>query len=240
MQGNVSKIIVEAMKKRNITLERLEAASGISERHIMAIIESNRKNLPAAPYLRGYLLKIGKMLDINGEELWREYIAEGNIIRQSGKEDKLPEGASRKKQGKLKLVFIGIVVAALAIFAGTRFLGADNPNMQFENLEEGITETKERIFVIHGTANPKFKITLGREEVVLKENGRFEKEVIVEPGFNTFLFVAKKPLGKEHKFPKQIFYEEKLQEERILLPGEIDREPQGAPSRAPEIPEVIQ
>ncbi|MDP3725261.1 MAG: helix-turn-helix domain-containing protein [Nanoarchaeota archaeon] len=242
MAENTSKPIIEAMKKKGMTLERLEAVSGISERHIMAIVENNRKKLPAAPYLRGYLMKIGKILDFDGEELWKEYAAGGEAIRQSGAYDKLPENAPPEKKGGLKIIFVGIVLLALAVFAGTRFFRADNPGIQFENLEEEITETKERTFMIRGAINQKFKLTLGEEEIVLKDGGAFEKEVILEPGFNTFIFVAKKALGKEHKFPKQIFYEEEIVKDKTEdgIPQETYAPRQAVPKVVPETPEVIQ
>lgn len=242
---STSQKIIEAMKRKGVTLERLEAVSGVSERHIMAIVEGSKKNLPAAPYLRGYLIKIGKIIDLDGEELWKGFAKEGEAIRQSGAHDKFPENTQPRKKGNMKIAAIGAGAVFVAGLVALQLFRADNPKIRFGNLDEEVTQTKERIFIIRGNSNPGFKLTLGEEEIVVREGGAFEKEVVLEPGFNTFIFTAKKPLGKEHKFPKQIFYEE-TEEEKTQ--GEILNE-MPAPSNiitpiipeiAPKAPEVIQ
>jgi len=234
--SEVSQKIVEAMKRKGVSLERLEIASGVSERHIISIVEGNAKKLPAAPYLRGYLLKIGKAIDLDGEELWRELSKERETIRRAGAEDRLPEGAPWKKRGNMKMAAMGVGTTLIVFAILIQIFRSDNPGIKFENLNEEITETKERIFMVQGKLNPSFKLMLGEEEIVIKEEGAFEKEVILEPGFNTLIFVAKKPLGKEHKFPKQIFYEEAPSVE----PSPETRIPEIAPDMAPPAPEVIQ
>ena len=237
---SVSQKIIEGMKRKGMTLERLEAVSGISERHIMAIIENKKSKLPAAPYLRGYLMKIGRILDVDGEEIWKEYAKENDTLRQSGKDDTLPEARAPRRKGLPRMLFAGIGGIILVVFITSRFLGVDNPEIRFENLREEVTETSERTFLIRGAITPQFKLTLGEEEIVVQEDGTFEKEVILESGFNTFIFVAKKALGKEHTFPKQVFYEESEAEagaEALMSEEGASLVP---PKVVPNIPEVIQ
>lgn len=206
-QSNITQKILGAMRKENISLERLETLSGVSGRHLSLFLEGKYEKLPAAPYVRGYLLKIAKVLGLNGEELWQEFAENSEELRTSGKHDTLPENRFISKNSLVRiLIALGALVVILAIM-GIRMLVLDNPNIKFSNLEDEITTVESEVFKIQGSLKPGFKLTLNGKEIVVDEKGNFEEEVNLESGFNTLIFIAKKVLGKEHRFPKQVFYE---------------------------------
>lgn len=206
-KNEIPQKILGAMRRGNISLERLEALSGVSLRHLSLLVEGKYNKLPAAPYVRGYMLKIAKALDLNGEELWQEFREEGEELRTSGKHDTLPENRFISKNALVRLcIAAGVLVLVLAVL-GIRMLLLDNPNIKFSNLEEEITTVRNNLFTIEGSLKPGFKLTLNGKDIVVDAKGNFEEEVTLESGFNTLIFTAKKVLGKEHRFPKQVFYE---------------------------------
>ena len=58
----------ERLKERGLTLKRLSELSGISVKHLEALAAGQFDNLPPAPYLRGYLLKLGQVLGFDGND----------------------------------------------------------------------------------------------------------------------------------------------------------------------------
>ncbi|MDP2704304.1 MAG: helix-turn-helix domain-containing protein [bacterium] len=203
----ITQKILGAMRKENVSLERLETLSGVSGHHLSLLMEGKYEKLPAAPYVRGYMLKIAKVLGLNGEELWQEFAENSEELRTSGKHDTLPENRFMSKNALVRIcIVIGILVAVLAI-AGIRMLFLDNPNIKFNNLEDEITTVRSSPLMIEGSLKPGFKLTLNGEEIVVDAKGSFTEEVNLGSGFNTLVFAAKKVLGKEHRFPKQVFYE---------------------------------
>tara|TARA_Y100000310_G_scaffold344885_2_gene460250 strand:- start:2114 stop:2818 length:705 start_codon:yes stop_codon:yes gene_type:complete len=207
-KGGLSQTILEAMRKNNVNLEQLENLSGVSERHLSLLLEEKYEKLPAAPYVRGYIMKVAEALELDGKRLWKGYLKDNEVLRKSGKNDTLPGNRFLSKNSLIRVLILIVIVIVIVLIAAIRLFRLDNPNVEFKNLEDEITTVGERIFVIKGSVDPKFKLTLAEEEVMIGEEGDFEKEVILEPGFNTFMFSAKKVLGKEHKFPKQIYFEE--------------------------------
>ena len=47
---------------KNISLEKLAELSGVSLRHVEALLLGETHKLPPAPYIRGYLVKMGHIL----------------------------------------------------------------------------------------------------------------------------------------------------------------------------------
>ena len=87
---NLINLILEALKLKGMNLEKLSQLSGVSERSLALLLEEQFDKLPPAPYVHGYLVKIAETLNLDGRELWREYLKNNEEIRRSGKEDILP------------------------------------------------------------------------------------------------------------------------------------------------------
>ena len=95
------------------------------------------------------------------------------------------------------------------------------PKLDLENITETMTvKTKE--LKIKGKINPKNNLTLNNEEVYADKDGNFEKDILLQTGFNTLTFKIKKFLGKEFTVTKQVFYEEEIatSSENIILQNE--------------------
>jgi len=69
-----SAIIIDALRARGLTVEKLATTTGISERFISGLLDESFEALPPAPYTRGYILKIAEVLGLEGAVLWKEYV----------------------------------------------------------------------------------------------------------------------------------------------------------------------
>src|SRR5580658_10539475 len=78
------------MKHKGMTLKKLGEMTGISPTHLQEIARADFNALPSAPYVHGYLVRLGKALDFDGEEWWNRVKNEG-LVRNSGPADSLPE-----------------------------------------------------------------------------------------------------------------------------------------------------
>lgn len=202
---SLSIFLTDMMRVRSVTLEKLAQATGISERYIRLILDEKFEKLPAAPYVHGYLLKIAHALNIDGEELWQGYLKYSDSVRRSGEKDKLPENRFVSLQVNKKLLLAGALVLIIVIYIAFRipsFLGKPSLAVSFENN----LIVAEPAFVLAGTADPKNELTINNEIFYPDTNGKFEKVVELSPGFNTFVFKAKKLLGKEETVVRQIYY----------------------------------
>jgi hypothetical protein len=75
------------------------------------------------------------------------------------------------------------------------------------NLDKNLSTTTDSKIVIKGKLKNGDKLLLNGKFVNLNENGEFSEEIVLQPGFNTFIFEASKFLGKEIKEIRQVYYE---------------------------------
>ncbi len=206
---NLSEIIFETIKIKGLTVEKLAQLTNVSERFLVSLIDGKIEKLPARPYIHGYLIKIAEVLGLDGEKLWREFLKDNEAVRKSGKNDQLPKNRFaipkifNKKNILILLIIIGFLIY-LTINVSSLF---KKPSFDFTNLKESTTVTSERIFKITGETDQKNQLFLNNERINLDKNGKFEKALELQPGFNTLNFRIKKFLGKEYTITKQIFYQ---------------------------------
>lgn len=200
------------MQIKGLSPERMRQLTGITERYILAFTEGSKEKLPAAPYVRGYLMRIAGILDLNGQELWEAYKNE-LLINSSGPLDRLPENRfALKKLSKKWLAGATVAVLLIVYLAinANRFLG--RPEITITSPAPETLVTTASALNLVGQINPTDKLMISGEEVQIDDNGRFEKNYELEPGLNRIEFLVKRFLGKEAKVIKQVIYQP--QEER--------------------------
>src|SRR5690348_14223988 len=112
--------LASRLREKGVSLKRLAELTGIAPAHLENLLRGNFTDLPSAPYFRGYLLRLGKSLDFDGEEWWTR-IKRSGAPKNSGPTDSLPKNRFIK-QGTPKSVWIGgAVVALLAIYLVFQF-----------------------------------------------------------------------------------------------------------------------
>ncbi len=202
---NLSEILDNLMKEKGFTLERLLINTNIPKRYATALLENDLDKLPSSPYVRGYLLKIAKVLNEDPEILLRAY--KELASKRPDKNDILPINRYAFKKTKInwQKIAIILILGFLGFLWINHFFGA--PRIKI-NLEENITSTNSQILTIQGLINPRDSLSINEENIFISPEGEFEKEVILQKGLNTFEIKAKRFLGRETKIIRQVFYSE--------------------------------
>lgn len=217
---SLSATIVNALKAKGISVEKLAQVTGISDRFLESLVEENFEALPSSPYVRGYLIRIAGVLGLDGEALWSEYLKDNEAIRSSGKDDHLPRNRfSVPRLMNIKVILAGVLVLGVVLYVVVKVvpLFSSQPGLELLNLESDITVTENSVFTLLGAISPAYKLTLNGERIYPDKNGNFEKAIPLHDGFNTLVFGVKKLLREEQTFSKQIFY--KAVEENISQNG---------------------
>ena len=212
---SLGEVLSEMIVERGITLDKLSELTNIPKRYLIAMTENDFKNMPAAPYARGYITKICSVLEINSRQAIEIY---NKIeLKTSGKEDFLPQNRfAFTKHYKNNWLIIAIIVAIIAI-AGliftnrhifTNFFGVPSieVNIPARRDNSPFLETNEQFFTIQGIINPQDSITINGEATPVNEEGIFTKEVLLNTGLNTFEIRVKRPLGRATIIVREIFY----------------------------------
>jgi hypothetical protein len=201
-------IIIEAMDARGINMERLSELTELPERYLIALRDNDFSRLPPAPYIRGYFIKIGSVLNIDGIMLWEIYKNQ-NEVKRSGIEDKLPINRFVIKNWNKKIISL-IAISAIGIvyliWLGGDFIGV--PKLEITNPPTNNMIVKESFIKVSGEINPNDKLTINGDEILVSGSGRFEKDVPLQGGVNAIEFKVKKLLGKEVKVIRNVIYQQ--------------------------------
>lgn len=207
-EKSLLEILDDAMALRGLNEEKLALLSEVPQVYLNALHDSDSKRLPAAPYMRGYLMKIGEALEIDGNLLWQTYKKE-YPLKASGAQDKLPHNRFAIKPINKKSLAIAIILVFAIIYFAFRigdFFEA--PILEITNPSSDSVIIKEPVIKLVGKADPNNKLTINKEEVLADNNGHFEKDFVLQPGLNIIEFRVKRFLGKEAAVTKKVVYQE--------------------------------
>jgi len=211
---NLGEVLSEIILERGITLDKLSELTNIPKRYLIAMMDNDFKNMPAAPYARGYITKICSVLEINSRQAIDAYNKIG--LKTSGKDDFLPQNRFAltkhyKNNWVLIVIAITIIVISGLFFTNrhifTNFFGIPSieVNIPARGDNSPLLETSEQFFIIQGMINPQDSITINGEAASVNEEGIFAKEVLLSAGLNTFEIRVQRPLGRETIIVREIF-----------------------------------
>ncbi|MFB6212551.1 MAG: helix-turn-helix domain-containing protein [Candidatus Magasanikbacteria bacterium] len=204
-----STIITEAMEKEGVTISQLAQETGISENFIKFLVEGRIEELPSRPYTHGYVLKICKVLNMDGEKMWNKFFDDSENLEVSGRKDKLPQNRFAVSNLNKKAVFIGVLILALIGYFVFRAFAGANISDEFKvfNLKQDTTTVvKKSKYTLKGKVNPEYKLTVNNSPVYPEEGGGFQKTIQLEPGLNAVRFNIHGFLGREATKEKKIFF----------------------------------
>lgn len=200
---NITELLSELMSERRVTADKLSDATNIPKRFIVSLMKGESENLPARPYVRGYLFKIAEALQVDPHILWQSYRLSDDF-RASGGKDRLPTNRFAFKKIRTSRVVTIFFAVMILVFIGFRFndiLGRPTLNVSLPE------STSEQTITVAGNISPGDRLTLNAEVIYPDEAGSFEKRIQLEPGLNTLEFRIKRYLGQEAEFVKQVFYQ---------------------------------
>lgn len=204
---NLQTIFEEALEQKNLNCEKLSALTGIPKKYIAPLQNLELNALPAYPYIRGYLKKICGVLELNFEEIWKQYKTELSH-KTSGAFDNLPVNRFAIQKLNKKNIAIVIVSVIVLIFFALNFNNFFGKSyLKIANPENPLTVISDSSINLAGQINPSDKITINGKEIITDSDGNFELIYELQPGLNTVEFKAKKLLGKENSQIRQIIFE---------------------------------
>jgi hypothetical protein len=197
----------QKLKEQGLTLKKVSELTGITLKHLENLNCGNWTDLPAAPYLRGYFLKLGEALEFDGEEAWNYFRREVEVST-SGSEDTLPKNCFLKRSSTRKIVLIAGAAVILIILLSRipQILGRPDLTLVYPTADLTTSNTKE--IIISGEIKGGDKVLVNGDEVVISETGTWQQKINLDPGLNSVEIIGEKFLGQEIKIIKQVVYEE--------------------------------
>ncbi len=205
--------LAERMRDKGVTLKRLSEATGIAPGHLENMMHGNFEHMPSTPYFRGYVIRVGKVLDFNGEEWW-EQLKKEDFVKNSGPTDALPKNRFIKKVVPKAAWIIGAAVIIIIIYLAftlPHILG--KPTLTISYPPTNPYTTGSSTITLGGTVENADALYLSSanasdtEEIAVGSDGSWQKTVLLQSGLNPFKISAKKLLGGETAVTEEIIYQ---------------------------------
>lgn len=196
----------EKIKGRGLTVRKLAELSGITANHLEAMSQGDYARMPAAPYLRGYLTTLGRILDFD-PNFWWDHFKTQQLVPSAGEKDELPKNrfAPRTAGPLIGLGLVGLAILLYFLFRFPQIFG--QPALQIDAPASATSRITESSILLHGHTNGADELTINTERVSISDDGTWQKEFFLQPGLNTIEVVAKKLLGRETRMVRQVVYE---------------------------------
>lgn len=201
-----SSFLKDRIRDRGLSLKRLSEMSGVPINFLEVLVRGDEEKFPPAPYLRGYLVRLGCVLDFDPESWWKE-LKEKRELKAAGPQDKLPQNrfAIKTTSKYLWLTMAGLIILGYLGFRFYHILG--KPQLAVYYPGETLISVGDGTITVAGASGSGDKVFVNREEVTVGADGRWQKRVQLQPGLNTIEITAKKFLGGETKILRQVVYE---------------------------------
>lgn len=194
------------VKERGFDLKKLSEVSGITTKHLESLVSGNFHNLPATPYFRGYLLRLGQILDFDAEAWWLK-------LKEAGLAKGLAAGDAPPKNRfvcarNAKFLWFGAAALFIILFLWFGFAKVSGrPEIKITNPAGNPATIGANQIEISGMVKNGSELYINGESVSLAKDGSWSKAALLSPGANSFEIRATKFLGGETKIIEQIIYE---------------------------------
>lgn len=203
----VGTLLKEERLRKNLTLAQVEKATRIREKFLTAIETDSYKNMPALPYIQGFIRNYSTFLGLRATTILaifrRQYIQKEKE-QSAAIEEPLTESSWQITPNKV-LFMVAILIIGLIV---TYFYGQFKalhapPPLTLEAPKEDVVTREEEIAIL-GNTDPDATLTINNEPILVKEDGKFYKDIPLTVGQNTLVIEATSRVGEKTTVVKQI------------------------------------
>jgi cytoskeletal protein RodZ len=193
------------IKERGATLKKLSEATGISPMHLESLVHGRFEDLPSAPYVHGYLTRLGKALDFDGEAWW-EKIKKERLVGNSGPNDALPHNRFLR-ESPAKMIWGGAIAVLVVVYLAFQIpVIFSKPSLTVAFPSSNPFTTNSSTLTFEGTVSGANSLSLNGDPITVAQDGSWEKSVLLQSGVNSFSIAAKRLLGREADITEEIIY----------------------------------
>jgi len=205
---DLGNFLFQKRREKGLSLDKLSYLSGIEKEVLENLEKDNWSELLPDIYVRGYLLKIGEVLEVDGEELWSLYKKDKRRAKIKRIKNHLPflKRNSKKRTTFFQVIIIIIFFILIGIFSFwqiKKFLKP--PEIQLFSPENNMIVSENSI-KIEGRTNASI-LLINHQKIPLKEDGYFSFLVPLLEGTNIIEIESLNPFGQRTVLKRRVVYQ---------------------------------
>lgn len=195
----VGQLLKEERLKAGFTLEQVERATRIRRKFLSAIEEDDYPKMPASPYTQGFIKNYSEFLGLGSHTilaLFRRQFLNKEGQKKEVVEEPLTRSPWRITPNKVIALLVLILIAGLFYYFYTQYQALHRPPpLTIESPEEEQVVSQETVPVF-GDTDHDATLTINGEPVLIKEDGKFYKDIPLNLGGNTLTIEARSRVGE--------------------------------------------
>lgn len=201
----------EARTQRGISIDQVADALRIRKAYIEAIERSDYTALPSGVFVKNYIRKYAKYLQL-GKHTIEELLQEELTVYADTPDIPTLTRHLTKQPLKVFQVVAAVVILLVALSVGIYFLIeisniSQPPDLSINEMSSRV-EFDQRFVTVAGKTASEATVTINGQAVAVTADGSFEQVMTLQAGSNVFKIVAKTKRSKENIQYKQIVVEE--------------------------------
>ena len=207
---NIGQILRQAREEMGFSEKEVADDLQIPLKFIVSFERGEWAKLPARVYSRGFIKKYADYLELQSEEVLKEFDEEWNRTMPPEIPESVPLRMSKKnplsfvnRQHLLILMFVAAVFVVGAYFLYEFRFVIRPPEFVITSPREDETTTQDS-FPISGKIEKEAVLTLNGRPIYTNDRGEFTDSVLLSKGLNTLEFEVKNRFGKTNKVVRYI------------------------------------
>jgi len=206
-QIRTQKSVAERLKEKrlnlNLSIEKISQLINISTKYLSALENGEYDKIPGEIYLKQWLKKYALLLELDPQELLRNYQKETklqlNFSDYQGKTIFKPKKVLFYFTPKtFRNLIVGLIIFIFLFYLGWEVKKIIEPPILQIKEPKNFTVTTNNKIIIKGQSEPEVSLWINNQLVLASPYGDFQKEVELLPGLNTFQISAKKKYSQKN------------------------------------------
>ncbi len=203
----VGQILKDARITQGFSLEQVERVTKIRRKFLEALEADDYLKFPALPYIQGFVKNYSDFLGLGSHTilaLFRRQYAKKDKVRREIIEEPLTQSGWRLTPNKVMLFTVTTLVLVLAGYFYSQYRQLHAPPLLFlENPKADVT-VNEKVIAIFGKTDPDATLTINKDPVLVKTDGKFYKDIDLNPGNNTIVVEVTSRVGEKNTVVRKI------------------------------------
>ncbi len=203
----VGQIFQDERFKKGFTLEQIEKATKIRAKFLTALEKENFNEMPALPYIQGFIRNYSEFLGLRSETmlaLFRRQYMRREVEKKQPLEEPLTSSSWQMTPNKVVVgLVILLIVSLFSYFYHQYNLLHRPPPLLVENPKDEVVSKNETVAVF-GKTDPDATLTINNEPILIKEDGKFYKDINLSIGNNTLVIEATSRIGEKTSITRRI------------------------------------
>jgi cytoskeletal protein RodZ len=197
---SVGQLLKEERLKKGFTLAQVEKATKIRSKFLTAIEDDDYQKMPVSPYIQGFIKNYSDFLGLRTHTMLALFRRQ--FLQKEAQNKQLVEEPLTKPGWQItpnKVIFTLVVILVLALF--TYFYNEYRALHQPPPLSISNPTTdqvvKEETIAVFGNTDSDATVTINNGPLLVKEDGKFYKDVSLTLGNNTLVIEATSRVGEK-------------------------------------------